>query len=365
MKISFGQIFYGVGSRGYAVLAASPLAKGLEDEATSLCGIVGTPRVVLDGSPVLASCPVGDSVLLARACAGPLDPNGRRSLFFHVLTARAGDLAASGLDAFSLSEKGMFKSALPADSGSDVELDVEPGAFGAPPPPFSVSFPCVLRLAAPNAPLVRSLLGVRVNSLTWASFAEMASQRFDCCTVDQYAALPPGLPIYNDKGLVRGASPSPADTDEPEPQQESSAVKEKVTSSGALKASILLNVVLAAACVVLWAGRGRHPPTEQVRPADSTADATAADKEQDGELESLRREAAEFAKFKELFNGFARDSLMPDWDAVVADSTYLSQMKKPVNPEFQDQQAVYRKITANVKLVTDIFRFYSKGDADR
>ena len=204
MKVKFGQVFYGMGPNGYAVLAASPSANGFESAVETMCGMVGTPRVALDGSAVLMSHVVGDRVILARACAGPLDPNGRRTLFFHAMVARVSDLEASGIDAFAISGEGMFLSTLPDDAKADLELEFAQAAVAGTSPPFDVSFPAVFRLARPDTPLMRAILGPRANRLTWTTFAEMAHPFFDLCAVDEYAALPSDRAIYDARGLVRG-----------------------------------------------------------------------------------------------------------------------------------------------------------------
>ncbi len=355
MKIRLGQVFYGMGLHGYAVLGSSPLAKWAEGDVKVLCGMIGSPSVALDGAFVLASRPVGDSVLLVRACAGALDPNGRRTMLFHALVAKGADLAAAGLNAFSISEKGLFQSSAPKGEVTDIE--VESGAVSPwrEKPPFDVSCPAVLRLVKPDVPLIRSILGSRANSLTWSTFAETAQPSFDICAVDMYAALPEEKSIYDSKGLVRGVSKArkpAAPVSAPaghQPKHQHAGV------SPVMKFSILLNVVLAVFCVVLL----RNRKTDKSEEPKSQAPVAVVDHSHDKELVDLRRE---IAAYNELLNGFSRDNLICNWDEVVTNSTYLSMMKKPVNLAYEGEKAVYGKITANINFVKSIFELHSKGE---
>ena len=355
MKIRLGQVFYGMGPHGYAVLGSSPLAKWAEGDVKVLCGMIGTPSVALDGSFVLASRPVGDSVLLVRACAGALDPNGRRTMLFHVLVAKGADLAAAGQDAFSISEKGLFLSSVPKGEVTDIEVETGAASPWRAMPPFDVSCPAVLRLVKPDVPLVRSLLGSRANSLTWSTFSETAQPSFDICVVDMYAALPDEKSIYDSKGLTRGASmarkpavPVSAPTGR-QPKHRHAGI------STMIKFSILLNVVLAVFCFVLLRSR------KTAKPEESKIHATAAvvDHSHENELVGLRRE---IAAYNDLLNGFSRDNVIWNWDEVVASSAYLSMMKKPVNLAYEGETAVYGKITANINFVKSIFELHSKGE---
>ena len=355
MKIRLGQVFYGMGPHGYAVLGSSPLAKWAESDVKFLCGMIGTPSVALDGAFVLASRPVGDNVLLVRACAGALDPNGRRTMLFHALVAKGADLAAAGLDAFSISEKGLFQASAPKGEVTDIE--VESGAVSPwrAMPPFDVSCPAVLRLVKPDVPLIRSILGSRANSLTWSTFSETARPSFDICVVDVYAALPEEKSIYDRTGLMRGASkarkpvePVSAPT-EPQPKHQHAGI------STMMKFSILLNVVLAVFCFVLL----RNHKTDKPEESKVQAPVAVVDHSLDKELVDLRRE---IAAYNELLNGFSRDNLIWNWDEVVTNSAYLSVMKKPVNRTFEGEKAVYDKITANINFVKSIFELHSKGE---
>ena len=358
MKIRLGQVFYGMGPHGYAVLGSSPLAKWAEGDVKVLCGMIGSPSVALDGAFVLASRPVGDSVLLVRACAGALDPNGRRTMLFHALVAKGADLAAAGLDAFSISEKGLFQSSAPKGEVTDIE--VESGAVSPwrEKPPFDVSCPAVLRLVKSDVPLVRSILGSRANSLTWTTFSETAQPSFDICAVDMYAALPEEKSIYDSKGLMRGVSKArkpAAPVSAPAGHQ---SKHQHAGISPVMKLSILLNVVLAVFCVVLL----RNRKSDKSEVSKSQAPVAVVDHSHDKELVDLRRE---IAAYNELLNGFSRDNLFPDWDEAVAQSTYLSKMKEPVNPDFKAEQIVYDKITANIIFAKSILELHSKGEKNK
>ena len=70
MSIRLGQVFYGTGPRGYAVLAASPLAQGCEGEVADLCGVIGSPSFEGAHSFVLASRPFGN-----RGLDSPSEPS--------------------------------------------------------------------------------------------------------------------------------------------------------------------------------------------------------------------------------------------------------------------------------------------------
>lgn len=358
MEIRLGQLFYGMGPHGYAVLGSSPLAKCAEGDVKVLCGMIGTPSVALDGAFVLASRPVGDSVILVRACAGALDPNGRRTMLFHALVAKGGDLAATGLDAFSISEKGLFQSSVPKGEVTDIEVESGVVSPWRTMPPFDVSCPAVLRLVKPDVPLIRSILGSRANSLTWSTFSETAQPSFDICAVDMYAALPEEKSIYNSKGLARAASRARKPDDPVSAPTGHQPKHQHAGVSTMMKFSILLNVVLAVFCFVLLRNRKTDKPEE----SNVQVPVAVVDHSHDKEIVDLKRE---IAAYEELLDGFSRDNLVLDWDEVVSKSIYLSKMKEPVNPDFKDEQIVYDKITANIIFVKSIIELHSKGEKNK
>ncbi len=350
MKVRFGQIFYGAGARGYAVLAASLMAKGCEDEASALCGMIGTPRMEAAGPFVLASRPFGRRVLLARACEGERDSIGRRTLFFHVLVAAAADLEESGLDAFALAEKGAFLSSLPEGAAEDADIESSSPAAAPPPPPFPVSFPATLRLEKADVALVRSILGSRANAMSWTTFAGVAHPSFDLCAVDVYSALPARTSIYDGKGLVQSASPSRRRPAESPPASEGEKPG-KGCAAFVLKASLALNVALGALAAALFLGRGdgdsARGRVEAAAPAPEQAkvEAKAAD---DGTAEMM-----------DAIGRFSREDVIRDWDDVVAQSTYLSRMKTP-KPGKELDKKIFDRISANVRFVKLLFDIESK-----
>ena len=356
MKVRLGQIFYGMGTNGYAVLGASPSANGLESAVETMCGMVGTPHVALDGSAVLMSHVVGDRVILARACAGALDPNGRRTLFFHAMVARVSELEASGIDAFAISDKGMFLSSLPGDAKADLELETAQVAAARTSPPFDVSFPAVFRLAKPDTPLMRAILGSRANRLTWTTFAETANPFFDLCAVDEYAALPSNRAIYDVRGLVRGASPGRApQADLP---SEGDFIEERPSGGSAvLKVSLLLNVALVAVCAFfLLRGKDGADVRQAATPAAPTVAA--------GRATAGAEPGEDIAALRKVLDGFARENIIADWDDVVAQSPFLQKMKDP-NPGKEKQKKDFERIDANIRFVKRLFDFYSNGEQNK
>ena len=350
MSVRLGQVFYGTGPRGYAVLAASPLAQGCEGEVADLCGEIGSPSFEGAHSFVLASRPFGNRVLLLRACEGPTDPNGRRTIFFHVLVASAADLAASRLDAFALSGKNVFRSSPPEGPVADLEVESASACAEIPAPPFNASFPAVLRLEKPDMSLVRSVLGSRVNAVSWASFAETAHPSFDLCSVDVYAAIPAGVAVYDAKGLVRAAS-VPAARSDAAARAARDGEPQKHGVSFALVASLALNAILAVACAVLFFGSGKGKASEPVGLSAPVAGRVGGDG--DSTRDGL-------SAVKSVLDGFSRENVIRDWDERVPKSAYLPWMKNPKSGK-EDEKETFDRIEVNVRFVKKLFDVYEGG----
>ncbi len=363
MRIKLGQIFYGMGSQGYAVLACSPGAAGFEKASAGLCGMIGTPQLSTISPFVLASRPIGDAVLCARASQGQDDPNGRRTLLFHILVAQKVALKEGEIDAFSLAEVGAFSSSVPRGLLPDLEIAIPPTmAHFTSKAPFEVVFPAVLRLAKANDVLVRSILGKEVNRKTWTTLSEFAQERFDLCCVDMYAALPSGRRVYGENGLIRDAMQG---TSKPQVTSSASTVERPRNSrwSAGFAISLLLNCIFALGIFFLVSqGKDRKAPRKDV--CESLDNERQAFIEKTALLEKELSAVGE--KMKELdaiMSQLSEDSVFHDWPGVVSKVKHLDTMRTPYAGR-EDQRAVFDKIEANVLFVHHLFDAYTKKGED-
>lgn len=358
MEISFGQLFYGIGPHGYAILAVSPGASEIKEVVKDFCGICGSPNLDRVGvGYFLASKVHGGNVIMVRACDGPVDSMGRRTLLFHCLTAKKEDLEKLSIDAFSLNEKGVFASAAPGHPVSDITMDMQREESSVPPPPYAVKFPAVLRLPARNADLVRSLIRGNANASTWTTCADVADPIFDFCVVDMYAALPYDRFVYGEKGLLR-MPVGKADEDE-NPEKPDRINPERMTS-GALKVFVLINLVFSVACIALC-----------IRGCNDDGSSSASLDEQiamryEKDVESLRTELEKtknrLSGFENAMAEFFRDGGVPAWEECCAASRFLPRMEaQKTEKVFPAEYDIFKKIRSCVELANKLKMLDEEG----
>lgn len=273
MNITFEQLFYGRGARGYAILGASPGAADLISRVEALCGAVGTPSGDYSGEPFLMSIPDGGRVIMFCGRRGTPDSMGRATLFFHVLVAEKDALSVAKADAFSLFEQGAFADKIPAGDVTTLSFDVTGAKSGTGGHPqfdrdkLDVTLPCIFRSEKPATNLVRNAVGNRVNELAWTTFAFQLMQGFDI------QVLPPrvqGLQTANEYDASGRLVYSAATMNLPRKEEEVDRGKEREpsphysnVSDGSspeksnvmFKFSIFANLVLVAVCAVLLVSR--------------------------------------------------------------------------------------------------------------
>lgn len=281
MTITLEQIFYGRGSRGYAVLGTSPGAKPFAPRIEALCGAVGTPAADYGGEPFLLSVPDGDRVLLICGRRGAPDGMGRGTLFFHALVVEKTVLSAAKADAFSLFKQGAFADRMPTGEIKALRIDANPGSDGSPSRPtgghfVDASLPCVIRSdkTAPN--LVRAVLAGRVNDCAWSTFAFQFLDGFTAQVLPARVAAPRTANEYDPTGKLlrpaatkQSAEPRRDDSDGVSSGRDGSTRRpsgERVIDaspppgkSPMLKFSLAANVVLAVLCSALLVLRKTAP----------------------------------------------------------------------------------------------------------
>ena len=267
MKISFEQLFYGRGERGYGMLGVSPGGRAFATRVESLCGAVGTPGSDYGGEPFLISAPDGEHVIMLCGRRGAPDSMGRSTLFFQALVASKAEMAKAKADAFSLFLQGAFADKMPTGGIGELSIDIKADLVSTPISRLDVSLPCVFRSEKPLQDSVRAALGDRANDLSWATFTFQTLPGFD---VQVLPTRIQGLQVANEYDasgkLIRSAAPENA----PRVEEKLGCGRERGTlshysnvsneslsekSSAMIKFSIAANLVLFAVCAVLLVSR--------------------------------------------------------------------------------------------------------------
>lgn len=267
MKISFEQVFYGRGERGYGILGVSPSGRTFASRVESLCGAVGTPSGDYGGEPFLISAPDGEHVIMLCGRRGAPDSMGRSTLFFQVLVAGKAELEDVKTDAFSLFLQGAFADKMPTGDIGALSIDVKADSVSTPISRLDVSLPCVFRSEKPLQDSVRAALGDRANDLSWATFTFQSLPGFDI------QVLPPrvqGLQVANEYDASGKLVRSAAAVNAPRAEEKLDCGMERGTSShysnvsnessseksnAMLKFSIVANLALVAVCAALLVSR--------------------------------------------------------------------------------------------------------------
>lgn len=269
MKISAEQLFFGSGTHGYGLLAASPGAELCREPFVRLCESVGTQDSSYSGEPILLSRPVGDRLLVVRCGFGQNDSAGRRTLFFHGLVLPFRDCRESGISAFSIADSGAFRMDAPVGRAAPVMLDLPQGA----PQSGSCGFrlPAVVKASHPTEALFRNLLGNRVNEISWSTYAFWPTKDLELYALSLRAPDPSnGVSFYDESGKSLEPVHSVFD-DNPDPARippKPSGANHSVKGFNWTIVSLALNVVLVFACFSLFLQGRRSEP--QLPPAEAS-----------------------------------------------------------------------------------------------
>lgn len=178
MELPFDQIFYGHTGTSYEILGSTNHT--LDSVILRICESIGTPDPTQKIEPFLVNVPMGNRLIMICGQEGKPDNTGRTTLLFHALICSLEDAEKSGLNAFSLFNKGnIFKKApIPIPdrfifptSERTVSFNTEKSL-----PPLNQ-----IVLVAPTAlnSQIPYLLGERINRCKWASFTWEPLQDFD------------------------------------------------------------------------------------------------------------------------------------------------------------------------------------------
>jgi len=312
MMLSLEQVFFGRGSRGYAVLGASSGARSAVARVEAICGSVGTPDGDWGGDPFLLSVPEHECVLMVCVRRGEPDRMGRSTLFFHALVAERETLAAAKTDAFALFEQGAFADKMPSEPINALSFEVKSGRDGSTGRPtegriVEASLPCVFRSDRPAAELVRSVVADRALNLAWATYSFVSLSGFDVQVLSPRISAPSGcneydsssklLRIWNKEPIERDRSQTITGERSPHSLSHGSLPgKDPPAGSCSLKASLLANIALVILCLLLLVSRKTKlspEPQKQTRPDVSSLESLV--KELQGATNRLVMESAALA----------------------------------------------------------------------
>ena len=336
MKLNIEQIFFGRGVSGYGVLGASPAGYSHAARVEALCGAVGTPGADYGGEPFLLSVPDGDQVMMICGRRGVPDSMGRGTLFFHALVADKSALANAKADAASLFAQGVFADKMPSGDIAPLCVDVVLKDGQPSGSLVDVITPCVIRSGKPAMDIVRAAVGNQVLSLSWATFAFQLMRGFDVQVIPSRTPAPRTVNEYDTTGkLIRSAARADSSRKEDALQRHHdetacssiahvSNVPSNDKSNVMFKLSVILNIVFAAVCVLLFSSRksATDEPIEPVTPIVVTNTVEKiVEKRVPVQLSDAQRAEIEDAAIKrlcsELKDGFLMEREIRDFDVSV------------------------------------------------
>lgn len=312
MRVGLEQLFFGRGSRGYAVLGATPGGETFGPDVESLCEAVGSPSCASAFQPFLVSRPCRGRVIMVKASRGVPDSSGRETVFFHALVGDANELAQAHVDAFALDGRGLFADKMPSRL-ERLEVSADGSLPNALAPRFMVDFPAVVLSKTPEGDLVRSLLGTASLGRAWATFAFRPLPGFDLYALDIRATRPRDAACYDVDGKLISGPSALTPGGRKEPNDERCDPKWKRTM---LKISLVVNVVLiAVGAILLMSGSTFEAGAQR------DGDLTRENEQLSAEVERLRakceksvsREAIlrELGETFERLGGTRQDELRP------------------------------------------------------
>ena len=369
MKISFEQLFYGRGERGYGIIGVSPGGRAFAPRVESLCGAVGTPGSDYGGEPFLLSAPEGEYVIMLCGRRGAPDSMGRSTLFFQALVANKAEMARVKADAFSLFSQGAFVDKMPTGDIGELSIDIKSDCVSAPISRLDMLLPCVFRAEKPLQDSVRAALGGRANALSWATCAFQSLPGFDVQVLPHRVQ---GLQVANEydasgKLIRSGATENALRVEEKlgcgrergvlshYSNVSNESLPEK--SSAMLKFSIAANLVLVAVCAVLLVSRmsmsdSPASKTEQVVVTNFAERVVAKPVEillSDAQKTAI--EEAAIARFRsELTNSFPKGKEINDFDERIKDLPKYEDIIAE-DSKFKQQKAFLDKLNAYVDFV--------------
>lgn len=198
--MKFKQVFYGRGSRDYDILGSSADA-AVSAEVARICQGMQTPRTERQGdsAPFLFQRKFGDSLLMGCGRDGALDPYGRKTLFYHVLVADAGEMMRRGLSAADAYRAGVFAEAFKAGDVGDLDVDDARLAPVASAKDCALKLPAVVPCTRADSQKMLDLIGSRLASCDWITMSWGILQGFDVVGIDKscnLARVPEGVRIY-------------------------------------------------------------------------------------------------------------------------------------------------------------------------
>ena len=368
MKISFEQLFYGRGERGYGMLGVSPGGRAFAPRVESLCGAVGTPGSDYGGEPFLLSAPEGEHVIMLCGRRGAPDSMGRSTLFFQALVASKAEMARVKADVFSLFLHGAFADKMQTGDIGALTIDVKADRVSAPISRLDVSLPCVFRSEKPLPDSVCATVGERANDLSWATFSFQPLSGFDVQVLPLRVLCSQTVNEYDASGRL-GRSAAAVNTPRAEekldggrergtPSSYSSFPKESLPerSNAMLKFSIVANLVLLVVCAVLLVSRKSMPDssastTEQIVVTNFVE--KVVEKQVEAQLSDAQKaeiENAAIARFRsELTNRFPKGKEINDFDERIKELPKYEDISK--DSKFNQQKAFLDKLNAYVDFV--------------
>lgn len=205
------QIFYGRGSKGYAVLGSSIPQGAISQAVVDLCGQLGTPAFESDkdDAPFLAQKHFGELVLMVCGCAGTPDALGRGTLFFHALIGFAAEARNCHVTALSLWQNHRFVQTLPGGSILPIEINQIAASSGKGDVP-SLQKPAAVKCKRSENLEVVARLGEEIFSGDWVSFSWNPLPGFSYIGLDvarPTSSIPTTYSVYDNRfTLLRSAS---------------------------------------------------------------------------------------------------------------------------------------------------------------
>lgn len=193
-----GQLFYGNGPAGYAILGVSPSAKPFSEAFSAFCRGLGTPHPSISFDRILMSRPVGNRVLMVCCTSGKPDSSGRPTLFFHGVSADMESLRRCGVDAFQLAVLGIFRhSSFSSNPVEDVSIAIQPMARTV--QQASIQFPAIIRSCSPPESLIHRCLGNESLDRCWKTFSFELDPSADLQALAQtLSSVPEDVYVYDE-----------------------------------------------------------------------------------------------------------------------------------------------------------------------
>ena len=312
-SIMLQQFFYGRDLlRDYCMLASSIDDIEMMNGARETCEAYQSPLAGGLPAPVLMTHVVGRFVLFACVRNGLRDPAGRGTIFYHLLVTETDSLKGTGVDAFGLFASGRFAERLPEPGVSllPVAVEVTPPCDTS---EICVELPAAIETETSDVELFRRILGNQANRVSWVTYASRDMPGFDLIGVQPGAHVSVSRWRYDNALNVIARPASDISTPRPagslparpattgstsSPMQQRLSPNEK-TSSGLLRLSVILNFILSAALVFVFARKGKSPCEGPAAPPSAPKPLVKEDRPEIS-IDELRKQFAQ--KFDEKYS---------------------------------------------------------------